>query len=245
MAIRSVTIKPAFDFGSTTVMTMTVPTPKYSVLRRIRVPATTGDTSATILIKDNGDITNGTTIFNLAAINISSAYDKAITFRGASSAALGTAVVAGKQIARGPLKCRITLAAGTTAPAMMQFIFEDPKYDETTFRQRSTGAQTGTTTFVNLGSDFAVVKRIRYKSSADTTVGLTVTDGYGYAVAAVASGDFTTQQDKCLVDVATLDDAGTAVAGGNFDGVVCRSPLKVVLSGLGSGSFKTDFISEA
>jgi hypothetical protein len=245
MALRSVTVKPAFDVGSTTQMTMTVPFPKFGILKRVRIPATAGDTSATILIRDNGDITNGLALLNVAAVNITTAYDKSLVFRGVSSADLLTASVTGEAIARGPLKARITLAAGTTAPGFMQFIFEDPKYKETNFKTRGTGAQTATTSFVNLGADFAVVKRMRFKSSADTTVAVTVTDAYGYAVAANASADYTTQQDKVLIDVATVNDAGAVVASAVEHGVVARSPLKVVLSGLGSGSFRTDFIVEA
>ena len=248
MALRSVTVIPAFDKGSTTVMTMEVPFPKYGILKRVRIPATAGDTSATILIRDNGDVTNGTALLNVAAVDISSAYDKTVMFRGSSSAALGTASVNGENIGRGPLKARLTLAVGTTAPKFMQFIFEDPKYKETNLKFRSTGAQTATsmTTFVNLGADFATVKRIRYKSSADITVGLTVTDAYGYAVAAVAAGDFTTQQDKALIDVASVNDAGAVVASCVNLGVVARSPLKVVLDSLVAPStFKTDFIVEA
>lgn len=244
MAIRSVTVKPAFDKGSTTVMTMDVPFPKFGILKRVRIPATAGDTSATILVRDNGDVTAGLALLNVAAVNITTAYDKALVFRGASSTALGTAEVCGEAIARGPLKARITLAVGTTAPGFMQFIFEDPKYKDTNIRQRSTGAQTAGTSYVNLGADFAVVKRIRYKASNDITVGLTVTDAYNYPVAAIASGDFTVQQDKTLVDVTAVDDVGVDALSAEADGVTCRSPLKVVLTGLVTGSFKTDFIAE-
>ena len=246
MALRSALVKPVFDPGSTTVMTFTVPFPKFGILRRVRVGASAGSgANTTVLIKDNGDITNGLTLYNLATLDISTAKDLAVCFRGASSAALGTASVNGEAIARGPLRVKITLNGATPAPAYFQVIYDDPKYKETNFKMRSTGAQTAGTSFVNLGADFAMVKRIRYKSSADITVALTVTDAYGYAVAAVASGDFTTQQDKTLIDVATVNDAGAVVASAVQMGVVCRSPLKVVLTGLGSGSFKTDFIVEA
>ena len=247
MALRSVTVKPVFDKGSTTVGTTIVPFPKFGIVRRIRIPVTAGASSSTFLLKDNGDITNGISVLNVAGIDHSAAaYDKPLAFRGSSSAALGTASVNGELIAKGPLVVRITLGAGTVLPGFVQIIYEDPKYKETNFKQRSTGAQTANTSFVNLGADFAMVKRIRYKASADTTVALTVTDAYGLNVAAIASGDFTTQQDKALVDLGTVNDAGATVASCVNLGVVCRSPLKVVLGGtLGSGSFKTDFIVEA
>lgn len=246
MALRSVTFKPVFDKGSTTVSTTVIPFPKYGLLKRFRIPATTGGgADTTVLIKDNGDITNGLTLYNLATLDITTAKDLSVQFRGASSAALGTALLNGEAVARGPLVMRITKAGATALPGFVQVIFEDPKYKETNFKLRSTGAQTATTTFVNLGADFATVKRIRYKASADTTVSLTVTDAYGYPVAAIASGDFTTQQDKVLADVNSVNDAGAVVAGTINTGVTCRSPLKVVLGGLTTGSFKTDFIVEA
>lgn len=114
------------------------------------------------------------------------------------------------------------------------------------FLKRSTGAIVSAdannfSTTVNLGADYANIKRIRLFSSADATVAPTVKDADLFTAYTKTSTDYTTAVVAQLSHEG-VDQANNAVA--DLLDCVVRSPVTVSGTGLASGSFSVEFIVE-
>lgn len=112
------------------------------------------------------------------------------------------------------------------------------------FLKRSTGAMaTGvSSTVVNMGEMYGIVRNIRLLSSADTTIAPTVTDADGLVVYTKSATDYTTATNANLTHEG-VDQANNALA--DVIEVFARSPLTVAVSGgVTSGTFTVEFTVE-
>lgn len=101
---------------------------------------------------------------------------------------------------------------------------------------------------VGMGAPYGALHRVDVLSSADTSVAVTVNDDDGVARATFASGDYTTIARRFIVPVETtvFDSGGDPAidAEGVSPPVVCKGPLDIVVTGLGSGNVRVDLFVE-
>jgi hypothetical protein len=109
------------------------------------------------------------------------------------------------------------------------------------FKERTSGAKTALSGTIGLGADIAILKRIEYQASSDTSVAFTLTDADGRVAFNIGSGNYTTKQIEQVAD-SGVDQAGNALAD-TVESVV-KSPLTISGSGLGAGTFTIKCIVE-
>lgn len=230
---------------------------QYAEVKRLRLKGFV-DNSLDVTITDSSPTAK--TIFSATALdtfttNADTPIVKLLTADGVAGEDGAAAANTSSGIFTAPFKVVIatsspvTVASGTglaslRRPTVALVIKSQYKDKGKAFLKRSTGAMaTGvSSTVVNLGSQYANIKRIRLLASADTSIAPTVTDADGFVAYTKTSTDYTTAVDAMLSHEG-VDQANNAVA--DLLDVIVRSPVTVAVSGgVTSGTFSVEFIVE-
>ena len=210
------------------------------------------DNSLDISIKDAGN----RTIFSATALDTFNAgadvpFVKLLTADGVAGEDGAAAANTSGGVFDAPFLCDVTTSGPIAqsdplrAGASVTLVVKTAYFNSTKrYLRRSTGAivaPAATATLVNLGEEYANIKRIKLSASADTTVAPTITDADGLVVYTKTSTDYTTPVVAQLSHEG-VDQANNAVA--DLLDVVARSPISVSLTGLGSGTFSVETIVE-
>jgi hypothetical protein len=151
----------------------------------------------------------------------------------------GAVAVAMPGLFRGPLIAKITPSApadGRNIAPRCTLVCEDGDHSGAgkRFLQRTTGARAALSGALPLGSDIAIIRKIKLLASSDTTVAPTLTDADGLVVYTKSSSNFTTAVLEQLTHEG-VNQANGLVA--DLLPVMAKGPLTLSGSGLGTGTF--------
>lgn len=210
------------------------------------------DNSLDISIKDSGN----RTIFAATGLDTWTSpndvpFVKLLTADGVAGEDGAAAANTSGGVFDGPFLCDVTTSApiattdalrnGAAVTLVGKTAYSTPSKR---YLRRSTGAMaTGvSSTTLNLGEEYANVKRIKLFASADTTIAPTLTDADGLVVYTKTATDYTTPVVAQLSHEG-VDQANNAVA--DLLDVVARSPITVAVSGgVTTGTFTVETIVE-
>ena len=215
--------------------TGTIPVGRFIVAKRIRLQ-NFADASVDVSLIDD----QSKNVFVTTAIDCYNSgddpYDKFLTCDGVAGENGNAAANVSGGLFEGPIDVIVDTSAPTIDGEVI--LIGDIGTRGGGLKLRSTGSFSTATQDVTLGADYANVKRIKLFASADSSVAVAITDGYGRNVYTKSSSNFTTAVNEVLSHEG-VDQANNAVA--DLLDVVVKSPALVTLTNMSTGTFTVDF----
>lgn len=222
--------------------TGSIPVGRFAIVKRLRLQGF-NDNSLDVSIKDS-TATTVKDVFVKTAVDTSTAsadtpYDKFLTADGLAGEDGAAAANVSSGLFEGPLTCVIDTSSPVAAAAEVIVVVSMGRSSGLKFR--STGTFLTAAQTVNLGADWANVKRIRLTATSDTSVAPSIADALGRVFYAKTSTSYTTPVDGQL-SIEGVDQAANAVA--DLLDPIVKSPVTVTLTGHDGTGFKVDFYVE-
>lgn len=216
-------------------VTLSIPVGVKARVLRLTIPAV-ADASVDIDISDS----NGDDVYVKTGVDLSSGFDDFLAVDGKDD------VLANVEVGPGFFEGPLTAVVTSSVPDLdvtVEVVCDMP-FAVKRFLTRSTGAVGNSTTSLNLGREYAVIKRLDIVSTADASVDVTIADGDGKTVFVKTGIDADPEIRVNVATDAVLQD-GSASADGGGGEMVCKSPVDITIANCSTGTVRVKCQVEA